>query len=55
MAIKSKGSKNKKDATKDKLLKISINFIPHKKTANIVSGFDIEPIRKNNMTHLFSF
>ena len=46
ITIKSKGSKNKKDATKDKLLKISINFIPNKKSANIISGFDIEPIHR---------
>ena len=46
ITIKSKGSKNKKDATKDKLLKISINFIPNKKTAHIVSEFDIEPFNR---------
>ena len=46
ITIKSKGSKTKQEATKDKLVKIAINFIPNKKTAHVVSGFQIEPFPK---------
>ena len=42
ITIKSKGSKKKEEATKDKIQKILLNFIPHKRTASTVSDFHVD-------------